>query len=137
VNLYPRSEGGKVSLTVDQLAAAVGIQARMVRRYIAKEGIEPDGVSGRRNLYPAGAVQTIKAAILVGRAYRRGRIKEALRSKAPNARCYPMRKSGSRPPKGVRDEPGRTLDVGMRPGFGGQRWVAPWVHRRDKVKGKG
>ena len=75
-----------MSLTVDQLAAAVGIQARMIRRYIAKQGIEPEGVSGRRNLYPAGAVQTIKAAILVGRAYRRGRIKEALRSRAPNAR---------------------------------------------------
>lgn len=75
-----------MSLTVDQLAAAVGIQSRMVRRYIAKEGIEPEGVSGRKNLYPDGAVHTIKQAILVGRAYRRGRIMEALRSKAPNAR---------------------------------------------------
>ena len=36
----------------------------------------------------------------------------------------------------MRDEPGRTLDVGMRSGFGRQRWVAPWVHRRHKVKGK-
>mgnify|MGYP006287943641 CR=1 FL=1 len=106
-----------MSLTVEQLAAAVGIQSRMVRRYIAKEGIEPEGVSGRVKVTPArhacglnaflaatGAVQTIKSAILVGRAFRRAKILAALRAKAPNDRVLSYDEIREQAAKGVSHE---------------------------------
>ncbi len=90
----------KSLVTVEYLAEAVGIQTRMVRRYLAKEGIQPEGVEGRRNLYPAGAVDTIRAAIFVGRQYRRQRIREALKSRHPDSRVLSMEELQEQAAKG-------------------------------------
>lgn len=73
-------------LTFEQLRAAVGLSQRVVRRYLAKEGIQPEGVDGRRNLYPAGAVETIRQAVLVGREHRRQMIRQAVRARHPDSR---------------------------------------------------
>lgn len=90
----------KPLLSVEELASAVGIQTRMVRRYIAKEGILPQAIAGRRNLYPRGAVETIRQAILVGREYRRQMIRQAVRARHPDSRVLSMEELQEQAAKG-------------------------------------
>lgn len=90
----------KPLLSVEELASAVGIQTRMVRRYIAKEGILPQAIAGRRNLYPRGAVDTIRQAVLVAREYRRQMIRKAVRARHPDSRVLSMEELQEQAAKG-------------------------------------
>lgn len=90
----------KPLLSVEELASAVGIQTRMVRRYIAREGILPEAVAGRRNLYPRAAVDTILTAVLVGRDYRRRRIRDAMKARHPESRILSVEELREQAAKG-------------------------------------
>lgn len=54
-------------LTIEQIADKVGISVRMVRRYIASEGITATPGPDNRNLYSHAAADEIRDAVMAAR----------------------------------------------------------------------
>lgn len=86
-----------MSHTVDSLAEAVGVSVRVVRRYLASEGIQPESVLGARHLYAEASVDQVKAAVLAARARRTDAIREAIATRTAIVQSAKVRR---RMPKG-------------------------------------
>lgn len=85
-------------ITFEQLREAVGLSQRVVRRYLAAEGIKAAGTAhGGRLLYDQSAVETVKAASLAARARRTEAIREAI---ADRTAIVQSAKTRRRMPKG-------------------------------------
>lgn len=84
-------------LTFEQLREAVGLSQRVVRRYLAAEGIEAASIQGSRHLYDSAAVELVKEASLAARARRTEAIRAAVAERTAIVQSAKVRR---RMPKG-------------------------------------
>lgn len=86
-------------ITFGQLREVVGLSERVVRRYLAAEGIEPAGTAhGGRHLYDDSAIVVVKSASLAARERRSQAIREAIADRTAIVQSAKVRR---RMPKGA------------------------------------